>query len=93
MYIFLRVAGHTDSMKLARRLIDEAGLGLAPGKAFGPEAEGRLRWCYASTWSKNEIGVERLAKFLSLGNARDNISPQSDASMRSGPVVPRKMIK
>ncbi len=64
MYAFFRIAGQNDSMQLARRLIDEAGLGLAPGRAFGPEGEGWLRWCYAAKWSKNQLGLERLAKFL-----------------------------
>jgi aspartate aminotransferase len=64
MYIFLRIAGETDSMALAKRLIAEVGLGLAPGRAFGPEGEGWLRWCYASKWSRNEEGIERLARYL-----------------------------
>ncbi len=64
MYAFLRIAGQNDSMQLARKLIDEAGLGLAPGLAFGPEGEGWLRWCYAAKWSKNQLGLERLANFL-----------------------------
>jgi aspartate aminotransferase len=65
MYLFLRVAGQTDSLHLAERLIDEVGLGLAPGRAFGPEGEGWLRWCYAAEWTKVESGIERLARFLS----------------------------
>ncbi len=64
MYLFLRVAGQTDSLHLAKRLIDEVGLGLAPGRAFGPEGEGWLRWCYAAEWKKIESGIERLARFL-----------------------------
>ena len=31
-----------------QRLVAEVGLGLAPGIAFAPEAEGWLRWCFAS---------------------------------------------
>jgi aspartate aminotransferase len=65
MYLFLRVNGEDDSMRLATRLIEEVGLGLAPGRAFGPEGEGWLRWCYAAAWEKNESGIERLARFLS----------------------------
>ncbi len=65
MYLFLRVAGESDSVSLAKRLIEEAGLGLAPGRAFGPEGEGWLRWCYAADWKKIESGIERLARFLS----------------------------
>ena len=65
MYLFLRVAGEADSVRLAKRLIDDVGLGLAPGRAFGPEGEGWLRWCYAAEWNKIESGIERLARFLS----------------------------
>jgi aspartate aminotransferase len=65
MYLFLRVAGEDDSVRLAKRLIEEVGLGLAPGRAFGPEGEGWLRWCYAAGWKKIESGIERLTRFLS----------------------------
>jgi aspartate aminotransferase len=65
MYLFLRVAGEEDSLGLATRLIEEVGLGLAPGRAFGPEGEGWLRWCYAAEWEKTESGIERLSRFLS----------------------------
>ena len=67
MYAFFRIAGHTDSLALAKRLVVEAGLGLAPGAAFGDEAEGWLRWCFASNDPMRLAqGVERLAKFLRL---------------------------
>ena len=65
MYLFLRVTGQEDSLHLAKRLIEEVGLGLAPGRAFGPEGEGWLRWCYAADWKKVESGIERLSRFLS----------------------------
>jgi aspartate/methionine/tyrosine aminotransferase len=44
MYAFFRLAGETDSLALAKRLVDEVGLGLAPGAAFGAGGEGWLRW-------------------------------------------------
>jgi aspartate aminotransferase len=65
MYAFLRIAGHNNSLSLAKQLIDEVGLGLAPGRAFGPEGEGWLRWCYAASGPKIQAGVERLKQFLS----------------------------
>jgi aspartate/methionine/tyrosine aminotransferase len=65
MYLFLRVDGEDDSVRLAKRLIEEAGLGLAPGRAFGPEGEGWLRWCYAADTKKIESGIDRLTQFLS----------------------------
>ena len=45
-YLFCGVAGVTDSRDLAFRLIDEAGVGVAPGSAFGPAGEGFVRLCY-----------------------------------------------
>ena len=66
MYAFFRVAGEGDSLAFAKRLVVEHGLGLAPGAAFGPEAEGWLRWCFASRDPcRLEAGVERLARALS----------------------------
>ena len=65
MYAFLRVAGHDDSLQLAKRLVAEAGLGLAPVIAFAPEAEGWLRWCFASKdVARLGQGVERLRTWL-----------------------------
>ena len=64
MYAFFRVAGCDEAMALAKRLVAEASLGLAPGSAFGPEGEGWLRWCFAHRPEKNAAGLERLARFL-----------------------------
>jgi aspartate/methionine/tyrosine aminotransferase len=65
MYVFFRIAGHDDSLALAKRLVAEAGLGLAPGAAFGPEGDGWLRWCHAvADTSKLREGVRRLAEFV-----------------------------
>jgi aspartate/methionine/tyrosine aminotransferase len=65
MYVFFRIAGLDDSLGLAKRLVSEAGLGLAPGSAFGPEGDGWLRWCHAvSVDSKLLDGVDRLSRFL-----------------------------
>ncbi|WP_420821228.1 pyridoxal phosphate-dependent aminotransferase [Ramlibacter rhizophilus] len=65
MYAFFQLAGQGDSLGVAKRLVREAGLGLAPGSAFAPEAEGWLRWCFATReLSRLEEGVERLAGWL-----------------------------
>jgi len=67
MYAFFRIEGHDDSLSFAKRLVTEAGLGLAPGAAFGDEAEGWLRWCFASREpARLTQGVERLKAFLGL---------------------------
>ena len=65
MYAFLRVNGFDDSLQLAKRLVLDAGVGLAPGAAFAPEAEGWLRWCFASKdLARLEQGVQRLRDWL-----------------------------
>ena len=67
MYAFFRVEGQDDSLTFAKRLVTEAGLGLAPGVAFGAEAEGWLRWCFASKDPQRLTqGVERLRRHLVL---------------------------
>jgi aspartate/methionine/tyrosine aminotransferase len=67
MYAFFRVEGQDDSLAFAKRLVIEAGLGLAPGAAFGIEAEGWLRWCFASNDPQRlMLGVDRLRRFLGL---------------------------
>ena len=64
MYVFLRVAGMSDSLAFCKRLVREHGLGLAPGAAFGPEGEGYLRWCFAAEHDKLADGVRRLSRAL-----------------------------
>jgi aspartate/methionine/tyrosine aminotransferase len=65
MYAFFKLDGFGDSLAVAKRLVAEAGLGLAPGNAFAPEAQGWLRWCFASKdLSRLEQGVERLQGWL-----------------------------
>lgn len=74
MYAFFRLedqARFGDSLETAKRLVVEAGLGLAPGNAFmvnpTPEAEGWLRWCFASQdVARLGQGVERLRRWLAL---------------------------
>jgi aspartate/methionine/tyrosine aminotransferase len=65
MYAFFKLDGFEDSLDVAKRLVAEAGLGLAPGNAFAPEAQGWLRWCFASKDpARLEQGVERLERWL-----------------------------
>ena len=65
MYAFFRLDGFDDSLDVAKRLVTEAGLGLAPGNAFAPEAQGWLRWCFASKDPHRLVqGVARLKSWL-----------------------------
>ncbi|WMT89284.1 pyridoxal phosphate-dependent aminotransferase [Pelagibacterium sp. H642] len=64
MYAFFRIEGETDDMNVAKTLVTEHGLGLAPGSAFGPEGAGWLRWCFAARPEKIAKGLERIEAFL-----------------------------
>ena len=68
MYAFFRIDGlpdSSDSLALAKRLVAQHGLGLAPGAAFGSEGEGWLRWCFASKDpARLDDGLARLAGAL-----------------------------
>ena len=72
MYAFFRLQDHArmgDSLEIAKRLVLEAGLGLAPGDAFmvqpRPEARGWLRWCFAShDPARLTQGVARLRSWI-----------------------------
>jgi len=65
MYAFFRLPGQVDCLDVAKCLVREAGLGLAPGSAFAPEATGWLRWCFASRdTARLGEGVQRLQGWL-----------------------------
>ena len=67
LYAFFRVEGEDDSLALAKRLVVDHGLGLAPGSGFGPEGEGWLRWCLASRYPARLVqGLQRLAAAIRL---------------------------
>ncbi len=67
MYAFFRVEGQADSLAYAKHLVAAHGLGLAPGAAFGAEAEGWLRWCFAAQDpARLREGLARLARALDL---------------------------
>ena len=67
MYAFFRVEGQSDSLAYAKQLVTAHGLGLAPGVAFGAEAEGWLRWCFATQdLARLREGLARLSSALDL---------------------------
>lgn len=63
-YMFLSVVGEADTRKLAFRLVDEAGVGLAPGKAFGKGGEAFLRLCFAREPADIAEAARRIAAWV-----------------------------
>jgi len=64
-YLFPKIANLTDSFEFCRRALQETGVGLAPGVAFGAGGEGNIRLCYAAERSVLELALDRLAHFVS----------------------------
>jgi aspartate aminotransferase len=58
------VEGAPDCNALAKQIIDEAGVGLAPGSAFGAGGAGYIRLCFASSAPRLEEAMERLRPVL-----------------------------
>ncbi len=76
MYAFFKLEGFDDSLSTAKRLVLEAGLGLAPGNAFAPQAQGWLRWCFASRDPQRLVqGVQRLQDWLKQQPAPSTDTP------------------
>ena len=63
-YLFLAVDGYEDSTALAKALIDQQAVGLAPGTAFGLGGEKYLRLCFARRTEDIEEAAKRIARFL-----------------------------
>ena len=63
-YLLFTVDGEIDTRRLAFRLIDEAGVGLAPGSAFGPGGEGFLRLCFARDPEQVRTAAERIVEVI-----------------------------
>lgn len=63
-YSFFAIDGERDSLALAKRLVSQIGVGLAPGIAFGPEGEGHLRLCFAAEQATLRVALERLVAVI-----------------------------
>ena len=66
-YLFFGVDGENDTRALAKRIVDEANVGLAPGSAFGPAGEGYMRLCFAARPEIVQDATDRLVAWLRRG--------------------------
>jgi aspartate/methionine/tyrosine aminotransferase len=65
-YLFCALERQSDSRSLALDLIDQAGIGVAPGIAFGNAGEGFVRLCFA----RKPQDIEEVARRFARWNAR-----------------------
>lgn len=63
-YGFFKVDGEPDCLALTKHLIDEAGVLLSPGCAFGKECKGYIRMCFAVSHERLKEAIDRIEKVL-----------------------------
>jgi aspartate/methionine/tyrosine aminotransferase len=63
-YLFFQVDGESDTRALTFRLIDEGGIGLAPGTAFGAGGESFMRLCFARDAGQLRTAAAALMRVL-----------------------------
>jgi len=68
-YAFVGIDGVTDSLALAKRLVTQEKVAVAPGIAFGAAGEGHLRICFAQSPARIGRAMERLRAGLLAARA------------------------
>lgn len=63
-YAFFKVDGEPDCKALTKKLVDEAGVLLSPGCAFGETAKGYIRMCFAVSERRLSEALDRMEKVL-----------------------------
>jgi aspartate/methionine/tyrosine aminotransferase len=64
-YVLANARRYTsDSTRFAYEILEEAHVAVTPGAAFGPQAEGSLRFSYASSVERISEGLRRIKRFL-----------------------------
>jgi len=66
-YLFFAVDGESDTRALAFRFVDEANVGVAPGRAFGEAGAGFMRVCFLRDEAEMREATRRLADWLKRG--------------------------
>jgi aspartate/methionine/tyrosine aminotransferase len=58
------IHGMNSGMEMAKRILSEVSVGIAPGSGFGPGAESYLRLCFAVDHGILKSAAERLTEFF-----------------------------
>lgn len=66
-YAFFKVNGEDDCIALTKRLIDEAGVLLSPGSAFGQSSKGYIRLCFAVSEARLSEALDRIESVICKG--------------------------
>ena len=64
-YVFPNIQGTgLDEHDMATRLLNEAGVAVLPGTAFGPAGRGFIRLAYTQSEDELRLGLERIKEFV-----------------------------
>lgn len=63
-YLFLSIEGENDTRQLCLDMVREAGVGIAPGTAFGRGGERFMRLCFAGDPQEITVALGRLSGWL-----------------------------
>ncbi|TMD95301.1 MAG: aminotransferase class I/II-fold pyridoxal phosphate-dependent enzyme, partial [Chloroflexi bacterium] len=64
-YVFPNIEGTGfDEHELAARLLNEAGVAVLPGTAFGPAGKGFIRLAYTQSEDELKLGLRRIKDFI-----------------------------
>jgi len=64
-YVFANAKDFTnDSLKFSFKLLEETGVGTAPGINFGSNAEGYIRFSYTTSIENISKGLDRIEQYL-----------------------------
>jgi aspartate/methionine/tyrosine aminotransferase len=64
-YVFPNIQGTGfDEHDLASRLLNEAGVAVLPGTAFGPAGKGYIRLAYTQSEDELKLGLRRIKEFI-----------------------------
>ena len=64
-YLFPNISGlGKQSVEIAERLLNEAGVAALPGTAFGRYGEGYMRFSFANSLDNIESAIERIRHFV-----------------------------
>jgi aspartate/methionine/tyrosine aminotransferase len=68
-YAFPRISAAIDSTAFTAALVQQTGVALAPGAAFGRDGEGYVRVCFASSQEVIAAALSKLRHFVTSGHA------------------------
>lgn len=66
LYVWARVPERYDSEEFVKKLLEQAGISVAPGSAFGPHGEGFVRISLGMGTERVREAMERLKRFARL---------------------------